>query len=240
MEKVKILLAETDCIFIELMKTFLRGSGFELVTCQKQDFLLETVRQANPAVVYLSANIAGSNLEYLRLIKQDDGTRKIPVVMICSKENKEYQLRSSASGCEYVLLKPLQRKTFFSSLYGFTDSTGLSNARLKTRLAVDYGFLTPAPFTFHSVDLGSRGMFVEIRNVLPVDTILSIRFHLPDIQTPIETSARVAWLNPPLDPAKPSLPPGMGLEFVDLDPEQAAIITGFIIEGNRRKQRKAE
>jgi uncharacterized protein (TIGR02266 family) len=240
MEKMKILLAETDGTFIELLKTFLRGSDIEIVTCQRQDTVLEAVRQSNPTVVYLSANIAGDNLEYLRHIKQDSGTRHIPVVMICSRENADYQLRSSDSGCEYVLLKPVERKTFISSVQGFIDPTDRPNARKKTRLAVDYGFLAPAPFTFHSVDLGGGGMFVEIRNVFPVGTILSLRFHLPDTRMPIETKARVAWVNSPFEPLKPALPPGMGLEFIDLHAGHTALIEGYLHQENVTEPRKTE
>ncbi len=240
MEKTKILLAETDGTFIELLKTFLRGSDIELVTCQRQETLLEAVRQSNPAVVYLSANIAGDNLEHLRHIKQDAGTRHTPIVMICSRENADYQIRCSDSGCEYVLLKPIERKTFISSVQGFIDPKDRPKARKKTRLAVDYGFLAPAPFTFHSADLGDGGMFVEIRNFFPVGTILSLRFHLPDIRIPIETKARVAWVNSPFEPLKPALPPGMGLEFVDLDSGHSALIAGYLHQDKVTEPRKAE
>lgn len=67
------------------------------------------------------------------------------------------------------------------------------------------------------IDLGLTGVFVERPEPLPVGEQLDIRLSLPDSEIPLQARCRVAWWHPEgARLASKSLPPGAGLEFVEM------------------------
>jgi hypothetical protein len=67
------------------------------------------------------------------------------------------------------------------------------------------------------------GVYVVVADPLPpVDTRVVLTFSLPGEPAPIACLGRIRWLNAPsifkgCGSTKPSLPPGCGVEFVELD-----------------------
>jgi uncharacterized protein (TIGR02266 family) len=167
-------------------------------------------------------------VECLRAIKEDPEIREIPVVMISAIMDEGNRQLLSESGCAYILLKPVVRSTFLSSVQSFVDPEKRDNARFEAELDVCYGFDTPEAVSLRSVNISRGGIFVKTSLTLPIDTVLRIRVNLPNAPAPIETKARVAWVNRLGAPVKPALPPGMALEFLEPTPEITALISRYI------------
>jgi len=67
------------------------------------------------------------------------------------------------------------------------------------------------------IDLGLSGVFVERPAALTVGEQLEIRLPMPDSEIPLQARCRVAWWHTEGAPlASKSLPPGAGLEFVQM------------------------
>jgi len=67
------------------------------------------------------------------------------------------------------------------------------------------------------LDIGLAGAFVERTLPLERDEPVAIRFSWPGSELPFEARCRVAWWHPPGGPlSSKSLPPGAGLQFVEL------------------------
>jgi uncharacterized protein (TIGR02266 family) len=103
--------------------------------------------------------------------------------------------------------------------------------RFKVRLAIYYGRDQQRRMTDYAVNLGTGGIFIETDNVLSVDTPVIAEFMLPLNDSPITCNSRVAWTNEPGDLKSSNLPPGMGLQFLDLSLENIRAIRDYI---NRR------
>lgn len=80
--------------------------------------------------------------------------------------------------------------------------------------------------------MSTGGVFVESRIILPENTEVTVKFKLPNADNIIVSKAMVAWVNDPAAPKKPSLPPGMGLQFRDLSLDDLHTIRAFLTEGN--------
>lgn len=100
--------------------------------------------------------------------------------------------------------------------------------RVPARIAIFYGPYQKMILTDYSINISTGGVFVESDMILPIDTQLIVKFNLPDSDTLIATKARVAWVNGPSSSRKPSLPAGMGLQFLDLSSEVMKIIKTFL------------
>jgi uncharacterized protein (TIGR02266 family) len=103
-----------------------------------------------------------------------------------------------------------------------------SEFRFKIQLAIFYGVDQQTLMSNYSVNLSTGGIFLESSAPLPVDTLLVVEFVLPINSRLIVCKARVAWVNRPEAMAKPSLPAGMGIQFLDLSLENVQVIRKFL------------
>jgi len=104
--------------------------------------------------------------------------------------------------------------------------------RRNIRLAIYSGTEEHKLMSNYTVNVSSGGVFIEADDILPVDTALEIKFKLPDNDNIITCNARVAWTNKPGQLRKDSLPPGMGIQFVDLSLDDLQAIRNFLKEGD--------
>lgn len=89
-----------------------------------------------------------------------------------------------------------------------------------------------------TIDLGLKGVFVERAQPLPAGSVVGLRFQLPGNALPVEARCRVAWWHgPPASLAARSLPPGIGLEFMEIDGSGAGRIRAYLSEYLRRHPR---
>ena len=107
-----------------------------------------------------------------------------------------------------------------------------SNPRFIARIAIFHGPYQKKILTDYSVNMSTGGVFIESNMILPEDSDVTVKFKLPNSDNIIVVKAIVAWVNDPSSLKKPSLPPGMGLQFLDLSLEDLHTIRAFLIEGN--------
>ena len=105
------------------------------------------------------------------------------------------------------------------------------NPRFLARIAIYSGPTQSDLVTDYSINISTGGVFIETTKILPEDTAVIVKFCLPDADTLIVTRARVAWTNEPGTFKKASLPPGMGLQFLDLSLEDMHAIRTYLDRG---------
>jgi uncharacterized protein (TIGR02266 family) len=81
-------------------------------------------------------------------------------------------------------------------------------------------------FNGFSANISDGGLFVATVNVLPLGTSVDIGFTLPTGDR-IECKGVVRWVRE-VDDKQPDMFPGMGVQFVDLEPRGAQAIENFI------------
>ena len=101
--------------------------------------------------------------------------------------------------------------------------------RLKSEMRVYYGPPPQTVLSDFSVDLSTGGLYLKTNMPLEIDEELMLIFSLPGQEKEaVSCSARVAWVNQEENPLKPELPSGMGVQFVNLSPEDLASIAGCL------------
>jgi Tfp pilus assembly protein PilZ len=81
------------------------------------------------------------------------------------------------------------------------------------------------------IDLGLSGIFVERSEPLPAGERVGIRFTLPGNEIPLQADCRVAWWHPPGAPlVSKSLPPGVGLEFVEVSEQDQGRVRAHLLD----------
>jgi hypothetical protein len=86
------------------------------------------------------------------------------------------------------------------------------------------------------IDIGLAGVFVERALALNRDEHVSIRFAWPGSERPFEARCRVAWWHPEGSPlSSKSLPPGGGLEFVEMSEASQDRVRALLLEYCQRE-----
>jgi uncharacterized protein (TIGR02266 family) len=101
--------------------------------------------------------------------------------------------------------------------------------RLKSEMRVYYGTPPQTVLSDFSVDLSTGGLYLKTKMPLGIDDDLMLTFSLPgQEEKPVSCGARVAWVNQEENPLNPELPSGVGVQFVDLAPEDLASIASCL------------
>jgi type IV pilus assembly protein PilZ len=84
--------------------------------------------------------------------------------------------------------------------------------RAPVTVRVDYSTVD-AMFSEFTRNINEGGLFIESESLLPLDEQVQLQFQLPGVDDPFKVSGRVAWIRE----AGIDGPPGMGVEFENLD-----------------------
>ncbi len=88
------------------------------------------------------------------------------------------------------------------------------------------------------IDIGLAGAFVERAESMPVDEEIEIRFPWPGSEIPFAARCRVAWWHSEGAPlSSKSLPPGAGLQFVDMSEHDRDRLRALLVDYCRQNPR---
>lgn len=76
-------------------------------------------------------------------------------------------------------------------------------------------------------NIGNGGLFIKTTEALPVGALVDLEFNLPQTDQIVRSKARVIWTRPE-SMSTEKLPPGMGTEFIDMDPEDRKLLKKYL------------
>lgn len=217
MSKPKILIAESSTIVLQIEQRCLRFAGVNIFTATDSEEAVSIARKVQPDLIYLSFNLHGAGgISCCKALKSDPELRGIPVVMVCTAAGEEPGL-SHAAGCDAVVAKPVDRREFLETGLSLIPRTAPSGERMLCRSIVACS--TGANTFYGSIeDISTSGMFIGSAREIAAGDLLTVKFVLPQSgAVPIETAARVNWLNGSKQQRNDRLPPGFGVLFQGLE-----------------------
>ena len=228
--KKKILLVDDVKLFLELEKTFFqRKAAFEVMTAGSGKEAIKIVDSEQPDLIFMDLYMPEMDGdECCRLIKDSEGGKSIPVVMVTSAGNEEDRARCLAAGCNEIITKPVNRSHFHSVAKKYIEVHERKEPRYASHIKVMFGQHRDELSADYSVNLSTSGLFLSSPNLYPVNTRLFLEMNLPDIDKAVCCQSRVAWVNEADKPLKRDLPVGMGLKFDNILPAETDVIRGYI------------
>jgi uncharacterized protein (TIGR02266 family) len=225
----KVLLVDDVDLLIELEKTFFWRVEIDLLVARNGLEALQIIKDEHPDLVFLDLHMPVMNGdECCRKVKADPKLRAIPIIMLPHEGNEADLKRCRDAGCDTVVFKPINRHHFVDRARKFLHLTTRAAPRVRTRLSISFGPETRKMLQDYTFNLSTGGIFVESKEIHPVDTPLEVIFTLPELKSGLRCRTRVAWVNTRERIINPLLPPGMGIQFLDISLEEMEVIFAFV------------
>jgi uncharacterized protein (TIGR02266 family) len=232
MERKRIVLTDDVELFLMMENTFFNREEFEMITVRGGQELLKIVRVSGPELIFMDLQMPDmSGDECCRILKDDETSRHIPVIIVSPSAGSDVQERCRFAGCDDIVTKPINRQDFMDTSRKYLNIMERADKRFPIRMAVSFGALSGAIHSDYSIDLNMGGMFLETDHLYQAGTLLHLDFILQGAGTQIKCPAEVAWVNGPEVRKKPQLPNGMGVRFMGLGFAEMEAIRICIEEG---------
>jgi len=105
--------------------------------------------------------------------------------------------------------------------------------RAPVSIRIDYSTVEQFLWNFAG-NINEGGLFLESSNPLDIGTVVQLKFHLPNLDLPIETTGEVVWVGKNREQAfgeeAGTEKEGMGIQFKDLDESSKAAINLLVKE----------
>lgn len=229
MVKKRILLGVDDILHPSILYFFSSAEKFSVTVVSDGDGAFRRLLEEMPDLAILDVNLPGKGGdECCRDAKQAGLAPATHIVLLAHAGNIGDIARCRNAGCDALLLKPLGHDRLSALATEILFGERSIPPRVEVRLPVRYGLQPQNLMDNYSVNLSTGGIFIEAPHIVPVNTPLTVTFTLPDDGTTIDCTARVSWLNGPVQRRQPLLPTGMGLEFLDLNIQKVHAIRKFL------------
>ena len=110
----KILVADDDRRLVFLMKEFLEGRGYSVVSAENGEDAVEKTRQLKPDLLLLDVRMPKlDGDEVYMVLKADPATKHIPILMLTGLRSEKEILENKE---ENILAKPVNLEALFAKI----------------------------------------------------------------------------------------------------------------------------
>jgi CheY-like chemotaxis protein len=105
-----VLVIDDERLNRKLIRTFLGMEGMEVIEAGDAESGLALARSRHPDLILLDVRLPGmSGLEAIRILKADEATREVPVVILSAGSLAEDDDHFRTAGAAGLVLKPFSR-----------------------------------------------------------------------------------------------------------------------------------
>ena len=108
MSIAKVLLVDDVKLFLEFERSFFEHTGCTILTAQTADEAIESAQSENPHIILLDYEMPGKRGdEICRILKGDDRTKHIPILMVTTFGDDEVRQKCLDAGATGFVAKPI-------------------------------------------------------------------------------------------------------------------------------------
>ena len=113
---LKVLVAEDEANYRELIETALRDAGYEVISAVSGTEAFKKLKE-KPDMAVLDVNMPGmSGFELCEKIRQDPGAGRMPILILTVLSETRKQVQGYGAGADDYLPKPFSLEVFIARL----------------------------------------------------------------------------------------------------------------------------
>lgn len=219
---IRILLIEDIADYLEIQRSALQRSNFEVLAAQSAPEAIRVARRERPRLVVIDLEMAErSGGDLLQLVRGEPALQNIPVLLLSARQEAEVVAREQ--GFAGVIRKPVQPSALIEAI---TKALNLGR-RVEVKIlvvAAPVAEVKSEKRIGRSVDLSESGLLAEFPRPMTVGTQVDLRFFLPGQHDGIALRAEVARCATRGEDAH-----DVGFRFVDVPPSDLERLRKFLV-----------
>jgi CheY-like chemotaxis protein len=228
-ERKKVLVADDNKSFLMYMAILLRRMGFDVILAENGMEALKLIKQMRPDLVLLDCLMPKlDGMSVLRYLRSDTEIAGVSIVMMSSNP-KTLHASEKFESCG-LLPKPVQIEDLHENLQNcIFKPMGFVRKHLRIPFSEKVSVrVDNTRYDLFAEALSEGGIYIRKKEPFPVSTKLDISLSLRGEAT-LEFQGNVIYIKG-LYADLFRVPPGMAIEFRDMNPDKAAVLTSFIKE----------
>jgi two-component system, cell cycle response regulator DivK len=124
-----VLVVEDTPANMKLASLLLQKAGHRVLQARSAAEAIALAQEHRPDLVLMDIQLPGMDgLAATRALKQDDATRRIPVLALTAFAMKGDRERMIAAGCDGYIAKPIQYRSFLEEVHRALPAAGSAGA----------------------------------------------------------------------------------------------------------------
>lgn len=220
--ELKLLIVDDEPAVLKLIKTQVETLGYEVLTIADSRQAVQRVNREKFDGIFVDARMPYvDGVELIKHIRTSPSNREAPIVMLAGSDDVESMRAGFKAGITFFLTKPLnidKLRQLLKATRGAMLGEKRRHARLPLRTVVNCRG-EKNQFKSVSLNIGQGGMLLEASGDAEVGQELELRFTLPQMPELLNPRAIVVRKEPP---------DRIGVQFLDLRPEDRKAIEAFV------------
>jgi CheY-like chemotaxis protein len=228
-ERKKVLVADDNKSFLMYMAILLRRMGFNVILAENGMEALKLIKQMQPDLVLLDCLMPKlDGMSVLRYLRSDNEIAAISIVMMSSNP-KTLHASEKFESCG-LLAKPIQIEDLHENLQNcIFKPMGFTRKHLRVPFSEKVSVtFDNARHDLFAESLSEGGIYIRKKEPFPVSTKLDISLNLRGKPT-LVFHGNVIYIRG-LHADLFRVPPGMAVEFKNMNPDNAAVLKSYISE----------
>jgi CheY-like chemotaxis protein len=224
-DKRIILLAEDTELLLEIQRSLLQRTSFDLVTARTGEQALEKALELKPHLIILSDVMPDSSgREICSAVKSDPSMHGTKVIIATSNSSRELLADCVDAGCDGIVTKPFEREKLLESVQKLLGETFRRKPRFRVEIPCAI-YIERQGFPVGMVDISEIGCRLEMDDPPASDTRLEVSFDLPETVQSVNWKGVVRWSVPWKTGSDFS---GIGVEFLDVPADDIEILSDIL------------
>ena len=218
-----------------MLENVLTQAGYTVSAVKDGEAVLTTLEDKTSIVDLLALELnlpKVRGIDVLRQIRENEARSDLDVLVVTDFLSEHLKQVLGDLGVKHYVNKYHALRTLLYQVDGIlfpSEHNQRRSVRKLGHLPVNY-WVGEKLYLQYCFDLSADGMFIILteEDPPPASTQLTLRFWLPGSDKLVATTGEVVWLNTAGDGLRISHPPGMGVRFLDLDPEDSRLVDDFV------------
>jgi CheY-like chemotaxis protein len=221
-----LLVVDSDVNNLFYTSALLKRFDYRTCTARTAREAIELTSSAVPSLVITALGLNDMDgLELMQRLKENPAFAAVPFIAMGKQGDLRTEMRSFDQGALDCLDQPVSAELLYRAVQAATETRPRTCIRLRTLLPVkENNSPLSGPENTCTMDLSERGMFLRAAKPFGVNTRLSLQIYLYGQVIPVE--AVVVYSDATGE--GPFAGPGMGLEFVRIEPKDRELIRQFV------------
>lgn len=116
----KILITEDSSVILDMMKDFLEGKGYSVITATDGQLALDKAKEESPDLIVLDLMLPKiDGYKVCGLLKRNESYKKIPIIMLTARAREDDKKLGEEVGVDAYLLKPFDPEQLLAKIKEF-------------------------------------------------------------------------------------------------------------------------